>query len=55
VNNPKNETRDGETEFDRRAGNEGSCEATGPLAGTAFVKNRYAKLQLAIDYTCYDR
>ena len=31
------ETRDGQTQSHRRAGNEGSREATGPLAGTAFV------------------
>ena len=31
-------TRDGETKSDRRTGNEGSREATGALAGTAFVK-----------------
>ena len=31
------ENGDGETESDRRAGNEGSREATGALAGTAFV------------------
>jgi hypothetical protein len=41
VNTPKNEMRDGETKSDRRTGNKGSREATGALAGTAFVKQNH--------------
>ena len=34
----QSENGDGETKSDRRPGNQGSREATGALAGTAFVR-----------------
>jgi hypothetical protein len=42
------ENRDGETQPDRRTGNQGGREATGALAGTAFVLNLMNEMQGAI-------
>jgi hypothetical protein len=38
-------TRDGQTKSDRRTGNEGSREAAGKVAGTAFVTFGYMRQQ----------
>jgi hypothetical protein len=53
ANAPKNETCDGETKPDRRTGNQGSREATGALAGTAFkMKNAFPILALLLLTGC---